>query len=139
MTIEFDRSQAPSPRESMHSELLLTLSRQDIPNTSHLGLGHTFDFAGWLKLKQTHDIPVLMILEQVTAQGETWVLVDTARVRNATGVVLMSGRIETKEQRIKELRLYVCHPNPHLQVEVEELRFNGNLVRKDYIDAANVG
>lgn len=134
MTIDFDRSQAPSPRESMHSELLLELTKASIPSSARHRLGHTFEFAGWLKLNNTHDLPALLIMEEVTARGVRWYLIDTARVRNLQGIVLMSGRVESKETQIKSLHLYICHPNPDIRVEVEELRFNGELVRKDYID-----
>jgi hypothetical protein len=54
------------------------------------------------------------------------------------GSVLLSGRVKIKEKRIQQMSLYICHPSPDLQVEVEELRFNGELVRKDFIDATNV-
>ncbi len=118
----------------MHSVPLLTLNKQEIPKPSVLGLGTSFELAGWFKLKNTHDLPALLVLEQTTAQGDMWYLVDTARVANAKGVVLMSGRIHTKETHIQELNLYLCHPNPDISIEVEELRFNGNLVRKDYIE-----
>lgn len=118
----------------MHSLQLLRLKKQEIPKPSITGLGTTFEIAGWLKLKKTHDLPALLILELETAHDQLWYLVDTARVNNAKGVVLMSGRIETKETKINELNLYLCHPNPDISAEVEELRFNGDLVRKDYIE-----
>ena len=110
------------------------LNKQEIPKPSATGLGTTFEVAGWLKLKKTHDLPALMILEISTTHDQLWYLVDTARAINSKGVVLMSGRIETKETQIKELGLYLCHPNPDISVEVEELRFNGDLVRKDFIE-----
>ena len=136
--IDFDRLQAPSPRESMYSELLLELDKNDIPSSLD-GLGHNFEFAAWLKLKHTHDLPVLLIMEQKTANGERWFLVDSARVTSFKGMVLMSGRVETKERIIQSLQLHVCHPNPEMTVQVEELRFNGNLVRKDYLDSVATG
>ena len=139
MNIDFDRLQAPSPRESMHSELLFELNKQNIPRASADGLGHTSEFAAWLKLKETHDLPALMIMEELTARGQRWFLVDSARVTNIKGVVLMSGRVETKERIIQSIQLHICHPNPHMTVQVEELRFNGHLVRKDYADAVASG
>lgn len=137
MSVDFDRLQAPSPRESMHSELLLTRNRHEI-RPSLDSIGHVFDFAAWLKIKNSQDIPVLLLLEHEDFRGEMWYIVDSARVRNVKGTVLMSGRVEIKEKRLKSLNLYICHPNPDLKVEVEELRFNGELVRKDYIEAFNV-
>jgi len=131
MSIDFDRLQAPSPRESMHSELLLELSAQNIPKASPYGLGHTFEFAAWLKLKHTHDLPVLLIMEQKTKHASRWFLVDSARVTTIKGTVLMSGRVQTRDRILQSLELYVCHPNPQMTVMVEELRFNGHLVRRD--------
>ena len=118
----------------MHSLQLLALNKQEIPKSTEIGLGTTFEVAGWLKLKRTHDLPALLVLELSTVHDQLWYLVDTARAINSKGVVLMSGRIETKETQINELTLYLCHPNPDISVEVEELRFNGDLVRKDYIE-----
>ena len=134
MVAEFDKSLAPSPRESMHSELLLTLNKGEITSSSD-GLGHTFEIAGWFKLKNTHDLPALLIMEQSTQQNELWYLIDTARVSSRKGVVLMSGRVETKETRIAQINLYLCHPNPDITIDVDELRFNGQMYRKDFVEA----
>lgn len=138
MNIDFDRLQAPSPRESMHSQCLLELNHQDIPRSTN-GLGHNFEFAAWLKLKHTHDLPALLIMEQKTSQGHKWFLVDSARVTSIKGVVLMSGRVQTKDRIIQSIELHVCHPNPHMTVQVEELRFNGDLIRTEAIDAVATG
>ena len=137
MNPKWDQSQAPSPRESMHSELLMHRNRHEIPGNYTQG-AKSYQFGAWLKIKNSHDLPVMLIIEHVDFLGEHWQIVDTARVRNAKASILLSGSIEIKEKRIQDMRLYICHPNPDLHVEVEELRFNDQLIRKDFVDATNV-
>ena len=137
MKPEWDRLQAPSPRESMHSELLMHRNRHEIP-VDMMAIEQTYDFAAWLKLRNTHDLPVLLLLEHTDFRGDVWHIIDSARIRNIKGSVLLSGQVAIKERRIQEMKLYICHPSPDLKVEVEELRFNGELIRKDFVDATNV-
>ena len=131
--VEFDPTQAPSPRESMFSELLFACYSDQIEKSDHSG--YDLQFAAWLKLKNTQELPSLLVLEQKSFSGSKWYLIDSARVNNAKGVVLMSGKLHVKEHKIHELKLYLCHPSPDIIIEVEELLFNGQLMRKDYIDA----
>lgn len=135
--MEWDRLQAPSPRENMHSELLMQRNRHEIDIGDRTGAAQ-FEFAAWLKLKNTDDLPVMLLLEYTDSRSTRWHIIDTARVRNIKGASLLSGRAEIEVKRLQELKLYICHPSPKLIVEVDELRFNGDLVRKDFIDAFSV-
>ena len=135
MAINFDRLQAPSPRESMHSELIMERNRNELRSLAEV---NSIEIAAWLKIKNTEDLPVMLLVEYQDSKSQRWAMVDTARVRNVKGTILLTGVVNVTGRQLQDLQLYVCHPNPGIDIQVEELRFNGSLVRKDYIDAINI-
>jgi len=135
MSINLDRLQAPSPRESMHSELIMDRNRHEL---KLLADSDMLEFAAWMKIKNSEDLPVMLLVEYKDTNSERWAMIDTARVRSRNSTILLSGKVEVANRKLQEVKLYICHPSVNIDVQIEELRFNGNLVRKDYIEATSV-
>ncbi|NNJ72994.1 MAG: hypothetical protein HKP09_07410 [Enterobacterales bacterium] len=135
MSINLDRLQAPSPRESMHSELIM---ERNIHELKLLADPDMLEFAAWMKIKNSQDLPVMLLLEYKDTKSERWAMIDTARVRSRNSTILLSGKADVASRKLQEVKLYLCHPSDNIEVQIEELRFNGSLVRKDYIEATSV-
>ena len=54
--MDWDSSEVESPKESMHSELLMRLGRHDIQIPDRIS-NPRFEIAAWLKLKKTEHLP----------------------------------------------------------------------------------
>lgn len=137
MKAEFNKADAPSPRDSMYSELLMIKERQEIPINPRM-ITQEFRFAAWLKLKNSQNLPAMLLMEHKDFRGEMWHIIDTASVVNTNGTLLLSGSVEIPERRIHQIKLYVCHPSDQLLVDVDEIRFNDELAHRDFLSQYQV-
>jgi len=135
--MDWDQLQAPSPRESMHSSLLLHINRHEIDLANRTSKPH-FEIAAWLKLKNTAQLPAMLLIEYEDLQGSRWQIIDTARVNAVKSTILLSGIVDMKVRKLKSMDLYLCHPSPHILCEVEELRLNNKLMRRDFLESYHV-
>lgn len=118
----------------MHSELLMQLKRGDEHISDRSSNPH-FEIAAWLKLKNAEGLPAMLLLEYTDRSGTRWQIIDRTTIRAAKATVLLSGVLDLEVQQLKAINLYLCHPNPSLGCEIEELRFNEQLVKSYYLRA----
>ena len=135
--MNWDSLKVASPKESMHSELLMHLDRQDIEISDRTSHPH-YEVAAWLELKNTEHLPAMLVMEYTDRNGSFWQILDTATIRSTKGKVLLSGIATPRVNHIKEISVYLCHPSPFIHCEVEELRFNDKLIEEDYLETFNV-
>ena len=135
--MDWDYLQAPSPRESMHSILLMHVNRHEIELADRTANPH-FELAAWLKLKNSAQLPSMLIIDYTDLGGKRWQIIDTARMHSMKGTILLSGTVDLKVRKLKGVDIYLCHPNPAIECEIEELRFNDKLIRRDFLDAYHV-
>ncbi len=135
--MEWDHTQAPSPRESMHSILLLHTERHDIELKNRIANPH-FEIAAWLKLKNTTQLPALLLFEYQDLNGSRWQIVDSARINTLKSIILLSGIVDLNVRKLMCFDLYLCHSNPNIICDVEELRLNNRLMRRDFLETYNV-
>lgn len=135
--MNWDSLKVASPRESMHSELLMHLDRQEIEISDRVSNPH-YEVAAWLELKNTDHLPAMLVMEYTDRKGSYWEILDTATIRSTKGKVLLSGVAKPTVNKIKEINVYLCHPSPFIHCEIEELRFNGKLIEVDYLETFNV-
>jgi len=135
--MDWNSLQVASPRESMHSELLMQLDRKEIDPEDRTSHPH-FEIAAWLKLKNTEQLPSILLMEFTDKAGTHWTIVDTATIKASKGTLLLSGIVKPDVRHLMGVSLYLCHPNPMLVCEVEELRFNNRLIKNDYLSSFNV-
>lgn len=135
--MKWNQSTTPSPRKTMHSELLMHLDRNDIQISDRNSNPH-FEVAAWLTLKNTEQLPAMLLLEYSDRSGSYWQILDTATIRSEKGTVLLSGVMDPKVHYLKEVNVYLCHPSPFIDCEIEELRFNNELIGLDYLETFNV-
>ncbi len=131
--MDWDYLQAPSPRESMHSILLMRINRHEIESADRTAKPH-FELAAWLKIKNSAQLPSMLLIEYSDLSGKRWQIIDTARMHSMKGTILLSGIVDLKVKKLKEVDIYLCHPNPAIECEIEELRFNGKLIQNDFLD-----
>ena len=136
--MDWDYLKAPSPKESMHSILLAHLERYEIQEADRRSEPH-FEIAVWLKLQNTAQLPAMLLLEYTDKESHFWSIVDTARMHAMKCTILLSGAVDLKVKKIKSLDIYLCHPNPHIKCEIEELRFNGKLIEMHTQNKYNLG
>lgn len=134
--MQWDSLKVVSPRESMHSELLMHLNRHDLHISDRIS-NPQFEVAAWLTLKNTESLPALLLLEYTDRTGSYWQILDTATVRSNKSTILLSGVLNPEVKHLKEVNVYLCHPSPFIDCEIEELRFNNELIRHDYLEAFN--
>ena len=137
LKMDWNSLQVASPRESMHSELLLHLNRNDAQLSDRKLTPH-FEIAAWLKLKNTEQLPAILLLEYTDRSGTHWQILDTATLRTSKGTVLLSGVLDPKVKHLSSVDVYLCHPSPFIQCEIEEIRFNNQLMHLDYLIDYNV-
>jgi len=135
--MKLDQSQIESPRASMHSELLMHVSRKDIHTTDRSAHPH-FEVAAWLTLKNTEQLPALLLMEYTDSKCTRWKILDTATIRSVKGAVLLAGAIDPEVNHIQEINVFLCHPSPFVSCEISEIRFNNELIFSDYLDKFNV-
>lgn len=135
--MDWDYLQAPSPRESMHSELLMHIDRHEIELVDRTS-NPRFAIAAWLKLKNTEQLPSTLLIEYTDLNGIRWQIVDIARIHMMKQTILLSGVVDLKVKKLKSIDLYLCHPNPAIECEIEELRFNDKLILRDFLENYNV-
>ncbi len=135
--MDYDFLLAPSPRESMHSILLLHINRHEIELADRTSKPH-FEIAAWLKIKNTAHLPAMLLIEYQDLAGSKWQIVDTARIDTIKSTILLSGTVDMNVRKIKSIDLYLCHPSSNIKCDVEELRLNNKLMRKDFLEAYNV-
>ena len=135
--MNWDSLKVASPRVSMHSELLMHLTRHDIEISDRVSNPH-YEVAAWLELKNTEHLPAMLVMEYTDRKGSFWQILDTATIRSTKGKVLLSGVATPSISHIKEICVYLCHPSPFIHCEVEELRFNNKLIEVDYLETFNV-
>ena len=135
--MNWDSLKVTSPRESMHSELLMHLTRQDIEISDRVSNPH-YEIAAWLELKNTEHLPAMLVMEYTDKKGTFWQILDTATIRSTKGKVLLSGVATPTVNHINEINVYLCHPSPFIHCEIEELRFNSKLIEVDYLEKFNV-
>lgn len=136
-SMNWNSSQIPSPKESMHSISLLHMPRRDI-HVSERNSNPHFEIAAWLKLKNTERLPSMLLMEYRDKTGAYWQILDTATLRENKGTVLLSGAVDPEVKHLQEINLYLCHPSPFIDCEIEELRFNNELQQQDYLSEFNV-
>ena len=127
----------PSPKQSMHHELLMHLERREIDVSDRNSHPH-FEVAAWLKLKNTEQLPSLLLMEYTDRDGEHWEILDSATIRTQKETILLSGSFEPEVNYIKDVNVYLCHPSPFLTCEIEELRFNNKRIETDYLEHFHV-
>ncbi len=135
--MNIDQSQIDSPTASMHSELLMQINRRDIHITDRHANPH-FEIAAWLTLKNTEQLPALLVVEYRDTKSTHWKILDTATIRSVKGTVLLSGAVDAEVNHIQEIKVFFCHPSPFISCEVGELRFNNELIHSDYLEQFNV-
>ena len=135
--MNWDSLKVASPRDSMHSEMLMHLTRPEIEISDRVSKPQ-FEVAAWLELKNTEHLPAMLDMEYSDRNGSYWQILDTATIRSTKGKVLLSGVASPTVNHIKEISVYLCHPSPFIHCEVEELRFNGKLMEVDYLENFNV-
>ena len=133
----WDSKKVPSPKESMHSILLMHLDRRDIDVSDRTAHPH-FEIAAWLKLKNTDQLPSMLLIEYTDRDGEHWEIIDSITIRTKREAILLSGTSEPETNYLKEVNVYLCHPTPFIECNIEELRFNNHLIKGDYLDNFNV-
>ena len=133
----WDSKKVPSPKESMHSELLMHLERRDIDVSDRNAHPH-FEIAAWLELKNTDQLPSMLLIEYIDRNGEHWEIIDSVTIRSKKETILLSGISEPEINYLKEVNVYLCHPTPFIECSIEELRFNDQIVKSDYLDNFNV-
>ena len=131
--MDWDSLQVPSPKESMHHELLMQIHRNELAIEDR-NSQPSFEVAAWLKLKNTEQLPSILLLEYTDRDGEHWEILDTATISSLKSVALFTGAAHPNVNYLKEVRVYLCHPNPFLDCQIEELRFNNKLVEVDYLE-----
>jgi len=135
--MKLDQSEIESPRASMHSELLMHITRNDL-NASDRSAHPHFEVAAWLTLKNTEQLPALLLMEYTDSKSTRWKILDTATIRSVKGTVLLSGALNTEVNHIQEINVFLCHPSPFISCEISELRFNDELMHSDYLDKFHV-
>ena len=135
--MDWDYLQAPSPRESMHSILLSHVNRHEIELADRTAKPH-FEIAAWLKIKNSAQLPSMLLIEYSDLSGKRWQIIDTARMHSMKGTILLSGIADLNVKKLKGVDIFLCHPNPAIECEIEELRFNGKLIRRDFLDSYQV-
>jgi len=138
MDWEYLQAQTPSPRETMHSELLVHVNRHEVEiadRTTH----PYFEIAAWLKLTNTAQLPSMLLIEYSDSNGSGWKIVDTARMHSMKGTLLLSGAVSLSVKILKGIDIYICHPNPALVCEIDELRLNGRLLRRGFLEQYKTG
>jgi len=136
--MDWDYLKAPSPRESMHSILLAHLERHEIDDPDRRSDPH-FEIAAWLNLKNTAQLPAMLLLEYSDKESRHWQIVDTARMHAMKCDILLSGAVDLNVKKIKTLDIYLCHPNQWISCEIEELRLNGKLIKIQSLNKYNIG
>jgi len=130
--MSFNRLQQNSPMENMHSELLMHLNSHDLNSVVDTSNPH-FEIAAWLTLKNTKQLPAILLLEYVNNAGEFWQIIDIATIRFIDGVVLLSGALDLEAKRVNEVNIYLCHPSLELfqcpeVSRVQEKNWSGNTI-----------
>ncbi|PCJ47522.1 MAG: hypothetical protein COA74_11500 [Gammaproteobacteria bacterium] len=134
--MDWDSNKVPSPKESMHHVLLMHFNRNEV-EVSNRTPHPRFEVAAWLKLKNTEQLPSILVLEYTDRDGEHWEIIDSATIRTQKETVLLSGTSEPQVNYLKEVNVYLCHPTPFIDIEIEELRFNGDLLKTDFLEKFN--
>ena len=135
--LDWDSLKIQSPLESMHNVLLTHIDGHDARLADSSSTPH-YEFAAWLKLKNTAGIPSMLVIEYKDSQNTRWSIIDTARISPTESDILLSGAIDLSVNNIKSLDLYICHPNPALRCNIEEIRFNDRLIEREILDVFNV-
>ena len=135
--MDWDYLQSASPRESMHSILLLHINQHEVEIADRTSKPH-FEVAAWLKIKNSAQLPAMLVIEYQDSNGSKWQAIDTARVHAVKSTILLSGIVDIKVTKLKSIDLYLCHPSPDVSCEVEELRFNNKLMRRDFLEDYHV-
>ncbi|MCP4411628.1 MAG: hypothetical protein GY808_03540 [Gammaproteobacteria bacterium] len=129
--------QSPSPRENMHSILLLHINRHEVEIADRTSNPH-FEVAAWLRIKNTAQLPAMLLIEYKDLNGSRWQTIDTARISAVKSTILLSGIVDINVRKLKSIDLYLCHPSTDIICEVEELRFNNKLMKRDFLQEFNV-
>ena len=136
-SLDWDSLQVQSPLESMHNICLTHIDGHEARLADSSSVPH-FEFAAWLKLKNTVGLPVMLVIEYKDSQSSRWMIVDTARISTKKSSILLAGAIDLEVKQFKSLDLYICHSNPALKCNIEEIRFNNQLIEREYVEHAYV-
>ena len=135
--MNYKHIQAASPKESMHSELLMHMEGHEITIVDATSHPH-FEFATWLTLKNTRHLPAILLLEYNDNAQQYWQIIDIATIRFKEGVVLLTGVVDLDVKQMNTMSIYLCHPSAALVCDIEEFRLNNQLLVGDYLEIANV-